>query len=81
MAKFETFEDLQHSFIFYNYSILLYYNKQYSDAFKIIDKLYYQFKELLDEKLFKETSFVFVDILIKLKKVILKEYLIKAHIL
>ncbi|CAF0738487.1 unnamed protein product [Brachionus calyciflorus] len=68
LSEPDTLEDLQHSFIFYNYSILLYYNKQYSSAFKIIDKLYYQFSELLDEKLFKEINFIFIDILIRLKK-------------
>lgn len=64
-------EDLQHSIIFYNYAVFLYYKKQYSDCYKIIDKLYYQFNELLDDKLFRELNFIFVDILIHLKKVYL----------
>lgn len=69
MTKLETLEDLQHSIIFYNYAIILYYNKQYSECFKIIDKLYYQFNELLDENLFREINFIFVDLLIQLRKV------------
>lgn len=69
ISQADNIEDLQHSFVFFNYAILLYYNKQYSDAYRIIEKLYKQFNELLDEKLFRELCFVYIDILIKLKKV------------
>jgi hypothetical protein len=67
--KLKTLEDAQNCNLFFNYALTLYFNRQYSQCFKIIDKLYYQFSELVDEQLARKIHFLFVDLLIQMKQV------------
>lgn len=69
LGKLESLEDAPHSSLFFNYAILLYYNKQYTDCFRIVEKIYYHFSELLDERLFYDVNFLLVELLIQLRQV------------
>ena len=69
MDKTETLDDSNFAFLFYNYAVYLYFKKQYSKSLRIIDKLYYQFNELLDVKLLKNVSLIHADLLVQLRQV------------
>lgn len=69
LDKLETLEDAPHSILFFNYAILLYYDKQYTECFRIVEKIYYHFSELLDERLFQEINFLLIELLIQLRQV------------
>ncbi len=69
LDKVETLEDSTYSILFYNYAVYLYANKQYSKCFKIVDKLYYQFNELLEAALLRHISLIFVELLVQKRQV------------
>jgi hypothetical protein len=69
LDKVETLEDSTYSILFYNYAVYLYANKQYSKCFKIIDKLYYQFNELLDAALLRQINLIFIELLVQKRQV------------
>ena len=69
----ENLEDASFSILFYNQAVCFYLDRQYSKCIKIIDKLYYQFNELLDGKLMRKVSLMFVDLLLQQRQVNFKE--------
>jgi mannose-6-phosphate isomerase class I len=71
LDRLETLEDSHYAILFYNYAVYLYLNKQYSKCFKIVDKLYYQFNELLDARLLRHISLIFIELLVQKRQVTL----------
>jgi hypothetical protein len=69
LKKLDTLDNSENCCLFYNYALLLYFNRKYSQCYKVINKIYNRFGEFLDDKLFREINFLYVRLLIHLKQV------------
>lgn len=69
LDKLESLDDANNAGLFFNYACYLYLTRDYWKCFKIVDKLYSQFRELLEPKLVRQVSILFADLLIHLRQV------------
>ena len=67
--KLETLEESQNVIYFYNYALLLYLNKQYGQCLQIVEKVYNQFMELIDERLCRQITILLIELLIQTHQV------------
>lgn len=73
-------DDLQLSFVNYNLAVLYFYNKEYGKSLKIIEDIYNSFNELIDEKLSRQITMLYVELLIETNQVRLWATILGANI-
>ena len=66
----DNLDDSQLSACYYNLAVVYYYNREYGKSLKIIEKIHDSFNELLDEKLSRQTTIMYTDLLILTNQVI-----------
>lgn len=63
----ETFDDVDHSVVFFNQAVLYYQSQQYRKAALILDKLF-QFMEPLDESIARRICFLYIEVCLCLQQ-------------
>ena len=63
-------DDLQLSFVNYNLAVLYFYNKEYGKSLKIVEDIHNSFNELIDEKLSRQITTLYIELLIETNQVI-----------
>lgn len=69
LEQLDTLDTEQHCVVFFNYAIVLYNLKQYSQCLRIVEKIYTQFFEALDEKLSRQVSLMLINLYIEMRLV------------
>ena len=69
LEELDALDSEQHCVIFFNYAIVLYNLKQYSQCLRIVEKIYSQFNEALDEKFSRQVSLMLINLYIEMRLV------------
>jgi hypothetical protein len=69
MKNLDSLNDSPYYILFYNYALLLYFKRQYDDAFKIVERLNNQYSDVVDESLSRQINFLYAELLIQLRQV------------
>uniref|UniRef100_A0A2R5L5U8 CCR4-NOT transcription complex subunit 10 n=1 Tax=Ornithodoros turicata TaxID=34597 RepID=A0A2R5L5U8_9ACAR len=67
LCNSNTFDDVDHTVIFFNQAVLYYHSQQYRKAIIILDKLF-QFMEPLDESIARRICFLYIELCLCLQQ-------------
>lgn len=67
LEELDALDTEQHCVVFFNYAIVLYNLKQYSQCLRIVEKIYTQFLDALDEKLGRQVSLMLTNLYIEMR--------------